>query len=490
MFLTVLISLYSTRLILKGLGVSDFGIFNVVGGMIAMLNFLNSGMASATQRFLSYAHGEGSYSKLKSIFNNALMLHIIIGVLVILILEILGLFVFNGVLNIDSDRISVAKSIFHFMVVSTFFTIVSVPYDSVLNSNENMLFDALLGIVESFFKLLIALYVLNTSFEKLYMYGLLTAIMTILILCIRIVYCHIKYEEVDVNIKKYFDKLQFNEMLKFAGWGFLGSIMAVINNQGKTIVVNIFFGTKINAAQGVASQIVGQVGAFSNVLLKAINPVIVKSEGAGERFNSQNFSSTGSKLSFFLFLVFTVPLVLELPYFFSIWLDTVPEYAIEFCRITLIMWTLGQLTIALTTSIMATGKIKNYTLTQSLLSILPFIITLYLFYKGYSPVSMYLTYFFVGFTSPITILIYAKKLCGFSIKKYFSDVIFRGIAVALLMILFSLIPFFLIEQGLLRIVLVTCVSTLTFIVSTYYFGLINIEKELIRSLVKSKLKKY
>ncbi|MEI6067814.1 MAG: hypothetical protein WCP96_10765 [Methylococcaceae bacterium] len=303
MAITVFISLYATRLVLTALGVEDFGLYNLVGGVIAMLGFLNASMAGATQRFMSFAQGAGDIDKVKRIFNMSTLLHIGIALVVVIVLEIAGYFFFNGLLDIAVDRMATAKLVYQFMVISTLFTIVSVPYEAVITSHENMLFYAILGIVESVLKLAIALYITYgtldlptglsisaeqihitySTFDNLIVYGLLMAVLSILMLLIRRIYCHRKYSECELSLKKHYDKSLLKQISGFAGWSFMGTASSMIANYGQGILMNVFFGTVVNAAQGVTNQISGQLGVFATTLLKALNPMIDKSEGAGDR---------------------------------------------------------------------------------------------------------------------------------------------------------------------------------------------------------------
>ena len=223
MGITVFISLYATRLILAALGAEDYGIFNVVGGAIAMLTFLNIAMASASQRFMSYAQGEGDERKQKYIFNVSVTLHFLVAIAVFLLLQVAGYFLFNGILEIPEERMDVAKLLYQFMLVSTFFTILSVPYDAVINAHENMLLVAVLGIIESISKLAIAIYITYTAFDKLLTFGILMVSLPILLLVLRSIYCHRKYEEVTLSPRKYFNKQLFKEMTSFASWKLLSS---------------------------------------------------------------------------------------------------------------------------------------------------------------------------------------------------------------------------------------------------------------------------
>jgi len=313
MGITIFISLYAMRLILAALGAADFGIFHVVGGAIAMLTFLNVAMTRATQRFMSYAQGEENHQKQIRIFNVSIILHFFIGIAVVLLLESFGYFLFSGILKIDPARIYVAKLIYQFLIVSTFFTIIAVPYDAVVNAHENMLFVAVLGILESVFKLSIAFYITATGLDKLASYGFLMAAMAVLLLIIRAIYCHRKYEEVQVAVRRYWDKKLFKDMAVFASWSLVSSSARIITMQGSSILLNSFFGVLVNAAQGIANQIAGQLMAFSNMMLKALNPVIVKSEGAKNRANMLEVAMYGNKLSYFLFTFFAIPTFLEMP---------------------------------------------------------------------------------------------------------------------------------------------------------------------------------
>lgn len=276
MGITVFVSLYTTRLILNSLGASDFGIFNIVGGAIAMLGFLNAAMASATQRFMSYSEGEGDKEKQKSIFNVSLILHLGISLVVGIVLFIAGYFFFNGILNIPADRIFAAKVVYGSLIVSTMFTVMTVPYDAAMNAHENMKYYAVVGILESFLKLAVAFACVYTTFDKLIVYGSLMACIPLITLTIMRIYCHRHYEECIIAPRIYWKKDLMKEMGTFAGWNFIVSISNVLTQNGLSVVLNSFWGTTLNAAQGVGNQLCGQLQTFSNTMLKAVNPVRIR----------------------------------------------------------------------------------------------------------------------------------------------------------------------------------------------------------------------
>ena len=476
MAITVFISLYVTRLVLAALGVEDFGTFSVVGGAITMLTFLNAAMTAASQRFMSYARGEGNNHKQKNIFNVSVLLHFFIAIAVVLLLEGAGYIFFNGLLKINPERMHAAKLIYQFLIVSTFFTIISVPYDAVINAHENMFFVAVLGIIESLLKLGIALFITYTVFDKLISYGFLMALLAIFLLLIRRVYCHRKYEEVEINIRKYYSKPLFKEMTSFASWSFLGSSSSLISYYGQGIVVNMFFGTTVNAAQGISGQISGQLGAFAGTMMKALNPVIVKSEGAGDRKLMLKASIIGSKMSFFLLVIFYIPVIIEMPYIFGLWLKDVPEYAVIFCRLLLIRNLIEQLFLTLSSSIAAVGNIKKFQTFKVALNCLPIIVSYILFSFNYPPYSLYIVFLIYSICDAAIILYFAKKECGLSVTDFLCSIVLRCLAAFLIVSLFSIIPVNFVTEGFIRLLLVSSISTLFFVIVVWFIGLKNDER--------------
>jgi Na+-driven multidrug efflux pump len=479
MAITVFSSLYATRLILNALGANDFGIFTLVGGLISMLVFLNSAMAAASQRFMSYAKGKEDLKEEKSVFNISVLLHIGIALLLTVVLELLGPYFFNHLLNIDADRIDTAKMIYQFMIFSTFFTILSVPYDAVINANENMLFVAVLGVLESLLKLGIAFYITQISGDKLIVFGYLTALLAVIVMVIKSLYAHQKYAEVEINIKKYFDKTLFDKMTSFAGYSFLGMSTQMISNYGQGIILNIFFGTIINAAQGIVAQVSGQLGAFARTMLTALNPMITKSEGAGNRELMLKATFAGSRISFFLLIFFYIPVLFEMPLIFKLWLVNVPEYTIVFCTLLLIRNLIEQLYVTLSDSISSVGNIKSFQISNSILNLLPLPLSYFLFSLGYPPYALYIIFIFYTLLQGSTYLYYANKECGMSLKSYFNDVIAKVSIPFVFISAIVAIPHFLIESDLERFLSVLIVHTFAFILSVWIFGLYQYEKQFI-----------
>ncbi len=477
MAITVFISLYSTRLVLAALGVSDFGLFNVVGGVISMLGFLNASMAAATQRFISFAQGARDPEKVKRIFNMSSLLHWGIAILVFIVLEIAGYFFFNGIFNIAPDRVGVAKLIYQFMVVSTLFTVISVPYEAVITSHENMMVYAILGIVEAVLKLAIAFYITYSAHDHLVLYGLLMAILSIVLLIMKRIYCHRNYPECELNFKKYYDPLLLKEVRVFAGWSLLGSSSSMVSSYGQGILMNIFFGTIVNTAQSIANQISGQLGVFAGTLQKALNPSIDKSEGAGNRDKMIRQTLIGSKFSFFLLSITFLPVLIEMPFILKIWLDKIPPPTIIFCRLLLIRNLIEQFSVTITTSIAAVGNISKFQRISSLLNIIPLISTYIFFSLEFQSYFLYVIYLIYSLIQTCLVLYYAKVNFEFSPSYYFKKVIFPCIMVFLIAFITSTIPFFILNSSGSRLISTCLISLIITPFLFWHIGLTENEKK-------------
>lgn len=493
MAITMFISLYATRLVLAALGVADFGLFNVVGGAIAMLGFLNSSMASATQRFMSFAQGAGDFEKVKRIFNMSTLLHWGIALVILLVLEIAGYFFFNGVLNIAPERLGVAKIIYQFMVISTLFTVISVPYEAVITSHENMMVYAVLGIIEAVLKLGIALYITYSTQDHLVAYGFLMAALSIFLLILRRIYCHRYYSECVLRLRQYYDKPLLKEMGSFAGWSLLGAASSMIAGYGQAIVLNIFFGTKINAAQGIAGQISGQLGVLALTLTKALNPLIDKSEGSGDRTKMIKATLTGSKISFFLLSFLYVPFLIEMPLLLRLWLKNIPEFAILFCRLLLVRNLIEQFYIPLNNAITAVGNIKTFQKYNAFLNLLPIVVAYVSFSLGFPAFSIYIIFIVFSLVQFMNILHHSKINFDLSYSLFFNEIVLKCVSTFVLSLLIAAIPIMVLENTIARLFAVISFGTISYLVLIWTLGLSQEEQKMVKTLkdiVVSKIKNH
>ena len=490
MVLTVGVSLYSTRLILDALGSTDYGIFELVGGIIAVLAFLKNTMATSTQRFLSFYQGKNDIESQKSVFTNSLIIHVVLGLFLVLILSLLESYLFENFLNIAWDRIYAAKMVYRTMLASLFISMVNVPFMGSLVAHENLLFVAIVNILEAILKLAIAFILISWQSDKLIVYGYLMAALALITLLAYMFFCFKKYEECTIrNIK--IEKNHIIELSSFAGWNLFGSLCGLGRAQGIAVLLNIFFGTVINAAYGIANQLASQMNFFSSTMLRALNPQIMKSEGVDDRERMLRLSMIASKFGFFLVAIIAIPAIFEINQILKFWLKEVPEYTPIFAQLMLVAILLNQLTIGLQSALQATGKIKLYQIVVGGLILMTLPLA-YVFLKlGLPPYYVFVSYIGLEFLGLIMRMVIAKKIAGLSIPIYLNRVFLKSLMplIGSLISCWFVTHFFVIDY---RFFLTGSISAIVFIISIYFFGLYSDEKLLCEhfySTVKNKIKK-
>jgi O-antigen/teichoic acid export membrane protein len=424
--ITMLIALYSTRLILDGLGNMDFGIYGSVGGAIVMLEALNIAMAQATQRFMNYSEGAGDKQKLLFIFNNSAIIHLGLGLAIVLLLLAFYYPLFNGIFCIPDDRVIAAKSIYLFLVFSTFFTIITVPYDALINAHENFLYYSVVGIIVAVLKLLAAFAVIWWYSDKLILYGFLMALISVVNMLIMRIYCKRKYAECSFLPRKYADRKIMREIGSFASWNFVGALATIFGNHGSTILMNHFFGPILIAAKNIGDQVCSQVSILTSNMTKALNPVIMKLEGGGDREAMINLTLASCRYSFFLYMIVAAPFLMNTEYLLRFWLHKVPAWAVLFCQLQVIRTLFEQLFTPLRTALVAQGSIKSLNLSELVLGILTLGMLGIFYYLGAQPAwHYYISIALLVFVSGgIKVYLGARK-CNLSIKKYVKSVIIR-----------------------------------------------------------------
>lgn len=485
MGITMFISLYTTRLVLNSLGASDFGVYNIVGGAISMLGFLNAAMASATQRFMNFTEGAGDAKKKNTIFNISILIHTLLSVIVGIGLLITGYILFNGVLNIPDNRQFASYVVYGSMVISTMLTITTVPYDAVLNSHENMKYYALVGLGESLLKLTVAFVCVYSVFDKLIIYGILMSCIPFVTLTIERIYCHSHYAECTLSIRKRWDKNVFKEMTSFAGWNLMGTAVTMVSNSGVGIIMNMFFGTIVNAAQGVSQQICGQLMAVTTTMAKAVNPVITKAAGAGDKARFHQMAITSSKVFFFLCSVIAIPAIITMPEIMRLWLKNVPEFAVFFAQCQLVIILCEQLVSGLNTSITATGNIRNSIIAKSIVRVAYLPIIYLMFSVGFGPISSYIVLFIIhGIINQMLLSTYfAYKLADFDWKHY-SRKVFAPALTVFLLVLVTGHYLSLLFGGIIQIIVISIASIFEYTILYYIVVFDIVEKHLVKGLFK------
>ena len=483
MLVSILANIFTTRILLDAFGASDYGLYNVVGGAIMMLGFLTSTMTHTTQRFLNYAEGEGDIKRVKEVFNNSLIVHYVVAIAFVLILLLAGFIFFNGVLNIPVGRESAALVIYACLIFSTAFSVTIVPYDSILNAHENMFVYSIIGIFDVAFKLAVALIVLFVDTDRLILYGVLMALESWLVRYITKRYCKKTYPECDKEeLRKYYRKDTIKEIASFAGWNLVNIASGMTSQYGKNVAVNHFFGTILNAALGIATQLSGVIMGISANMIKAITPILVKSEAGNQRERMLDITYVGCRFSYLLFSFFCIPVLFFTDYILELWLGDVPIGTSIFCKLIIIAHLIEQLVSFLYQSIAAQGDIRSYNIARSIVNIMPLITTILLFINGYEAywtIVCWIVWYSIG--GGIVNLYYSRKNVGLSLKRYLRSVLFPCIIVTITSSVLNVILFRASQMSLASPLYYIMLSV---VLSTplYWFGGMNREE---RELVKT-----
>lgn len=494
MVLTVFVSLYTTRKLLAVLGNDSFGLFNLVAGIISLLTFFNGAMSMASQRFMSYVKGMGDDSKQSSILTVSFTMHLIIAVFFFLTLIILRGPIVDGFLKIEVESISVAKKLFGWAAVTTALSIVSVPFEALITANEDMLFFAILGVIESVLKLLavLVLFLFDHS-ESLVIYGISMPIVYLILLAVKFVYCRIKYTD-SVISSRYFKKSVMQEMGNYAFWSFWGTASSMFANYGQGLLLNRFFGTIVNASQSISAQLSGQLGALSTTMQRAINPFIDKSEGAGERTRMLGAATLSCRYAFFLLLIFYVPIFFNMEYLLGLWLVSVPPLTIVFCKLLFIRNLIEQLYTPLVNAIGAVGIIKRFQLANSILSLLPLLVGFVLFSLGYPPFTLYVIFIVYSILQGLMVVYFTVRLCGLDVKDYIKKVVLKCLGVSIVAFVFGLlIRKLLHEDSFLSNLLFLSLSFIVTVCLIWFWGLSKDNRSFFQSYILvlfSKMKLY
>ena len=355
----ILITLYTSRVILQSLGVKDFGIYNVVGGVVAMFSMLSGSMQTATQRFITFALGKKDIAHLKKVFMTSISIHIALGAILVVLLEVAGTWFLYNKMNIPAERVDVAFWVLQFSIATFFVNVISVPYNAAIIAHEKMATFAYISILDGLLKLGIAFAIVYTPYDRLIMYALMMFGLSLLNRVLYTLYSHRHFEETR-HIKLGIEKGLFQEMFSFAGWNLFGSGSKLLRNQGVDILLNRFFGVTVNAAKGLSNQVHHAVYQFITNFQTAINPQLTKSVAQKDFKRTHTLIIQGGRFSFYLMCLMSIPLIIVTPQVLSIWLTEVPEYTVLFVRWTLIYLLWDTLSRFLITAILAYGKIKTY----------------------------------------------------------------------------------------------------------------------------------
>ena len=475
LIINVILGLFITRFILQALGEEDYGIYTVVAGVVTMLNVLNSSMSNTAMRYMGHSLGSGDAVKTRQTFATTMNIHFILGGVMIVVLEVGGFVMFEYFLNIPETKLYSAKVVYQFMIVTTFISIISVPFDAVINAHENLLFLSLMSIFEYVLKLLLAIFLLFGSGDLLIIFGLFTMIISAIMRIIKQVYCTRRYDEVTWKIKKYKDNCLTKSILSFSGWELFASVAALCQGQLRSILMNTFFGVRINAADGIGTSVNTQVNMVSIGVTKAITPQMNKAEGGDDRQKMLYLTKVGLKFTTFIFSLVAVPFALEAKFILDIWLASVPAYAVLFCQFCLASQLLDKFTWQIGNAIRAAGRIKEYQIASGTLPILGIIVTYFVFKVGYGPIYGYVIEMGMLLVLAVMRFAFGKWLLKLSPVSVLRDTILP----VLIPMTISFVTIYFIHQllteGWLRLLMVFCVFMSIYTILFYLVVLFHLQ---------------
>ncbi|MGL4994251.1 MAG: hypothetical protein ACRC6R_09065 [Bacteroidales bacterium] len=477
MALNVVIMLYVSRVVLRELGVVDFGIYNVVAGLVVLFSFLNEAMSTASQRFISFAIGKSDNLLTLSTLNVTVWVHLAIAILLVLFCETVGYYYFNKSIVIPMDRYDVAKVVFHFSVGTLFFNILLVPIIAWLNAHENIVLVAIFGFIETISKLTLALLLINTSFDKLLFYSVGLFVVTCLIFVLQLTYSYFKYS--NFRVSRSIDIELFKEVASFASWSLLGNISFLGRSQGNALLLNLFFGTILNAAYAISNQVVTQVINFSFVLTKAFMPQIVKSYANGDLDRMHNLLFNAVRYSFIVMIILVVPLLGELDSILSLWLGDYPAITTDMCRLMLVQSILMAIMQPMETSVQATGKIILNQIGLTLMTAIFMFLSYLCLLQGYGPLVVIVANIVTYISFFIFRVLYLEAVIKISLFRFLNEVIVRLLLISALSFVVLQLSEFVSTYSFVRMLFVGAVIS----ISATLIGLKRSEKSFVLQYV-------
>lgn len=483
------VTLYTSRVVLNALGVEDYGIYNVVGGIIIMLSFVNSAMTAATQRFLTFEMGAERMDHVKTVFSTSVIIHFALALLILILGETVGLWFFNTQLNIPKARMDAAFWVYQLSIIACIINVISIPYNAAITAYERMSAFAWISLIDAGGRLLTAFLLVWMAGDKLIVYAIFVCAVLIIVRVIYGWYCKKHFAEIRFDF--IWNKKYFREMFAFSGWNMIGSLSWVLATQGLNILLNIFFNPVTNAAKAIADQVQGAVSLFWSNFQQAVNPQITKSYSSGNLNYMHKLIFMSSRISFYIILLLTLPIYFEAEYILKLWLKQVPESAVIFTRLSMVVCLLSAIGQPLIIGNYATGKIKVLMLTVGIINCmcLPFA---WVWLKlGGNQSSVYFAWIIVSMIAFIVRLFVVKKQLQFSFDKYFRGCLLPvGIVSCVCTTVVYIFNLFMREQSFVKFVCITACSIIIVGISVWLFGITKDERSAAIAFAENKFKNH
>jgi len=491
MLLKTGIALYVSRIVLEALGVEDYGIYNIVGGVVIVFSFLNRSIAASTERFLTFEIGRKDFEQLKKVFCLSVSIHMGAAILIFGLLETLGLYFLEYYINIPATRMNAAKLVFHCSVFTSMFSMLQAPYNAVIIANERMNIYAYISIWEVLLNLFIALLLLHIPSNRLEWYGFSLLLSAAIITSCYFIYCRWKFKECRWNFV--WDFFLFKKLLGFTGWNICGALSWVGRSQGVNIILNSFYGPCLNAAYGISMQVNNALELFVQSFIAALNPPIVKRYSSGNIDGMKKMIFEGARYSFFLLFLLTLPMLLEMNTILSLWLKEVPEYTLIFTRLAIIGSIFSTLGNTMQSGIFATGKIKKLQIIIITLSALNLIAAYILLAIGFPPFTIMLTVVFIAILSLFGRLFILYQLLEIPKQDFMSEIMQLFKRITLVSIIAIIGPLFLevllTDDSIWKFVIIVSCSMISVSLSTFWFGLTKNERFYLLKIIQDKIYK-
>ena len=479
---TMGVSLYTSRVILQTLGIEDYGVYCVVGGIVAMFAFLNGGMISATQRFITFAIAEGDMERLKRVFSTSLQIHALISLIIVILAETIGLWFLYEKMIIPESRMIAALWVYQCSTIACVVNIMSVPYNANIVAHEKMSAFAYISILEVTLKLAIVYLLLLSSYDKLIVYAILMLFIQLLIRIVYARYCRTRFKE-----SKYhhvIDKSLLKEMSSFAGYSFWGSFSVLCCTQGINLLLNMFFGPVVNAARGIAVTVQAAVINFSSSFQMALNPQIIKTYATGQLEEHQKIIFVACKFSALLIMIISLPILLETSEILRLWLGEVPNHTVNFVRIVLLLSIWDSTASPIAISIQATGQIRNYQLIISLVILLALPVSYLVFQYYLVPELALIVHLCVAVMAQFVRLLFLRYYIHLRVLKYIRNVY---IPLIFSLVLSFFVPYLLFEDmqtGIRRFFIVSLFSVFFASAVVYLFALNSQERKFVYKAIR------
>lgn len=487
--LIMIVSLYTSRVILQALGVEDYGVYTAIGGVVSLLTVVIGPIDSAISRFLTYELGRGDKDRLRRYFSTGLTIMLAFSALTIVVLETVGLWFLNNKMVIDESRVWAANWVLHLSIAAFVINMIASPYRAAIISHEKMSLFAYIGILDAFLKLGIAFLLKYSSFDKLVYYAILMLLASLIVRFIYTIVCNRQFEECR-RPKLGLDKELFGGLFAFAGWNMFGAAAFVCRGQGINILFNLFGGPIVNAAYGIANQVNSAVNSFINNFTTALNPSIIKSYASEEKDYMMSLIYQGAKYSYFLVLLFALPLLLETEYITRLWLGQTPEYSVVFIQMMLVYTLIEAYSKTIMAGVHATGKIRLYQIVIGSFQIAILPIAYILLRAGFTPTVVLVALIVIDVLALFARMLMAHNIFNLSIWEFFKSVLLNSLIVTMLAVI---LPYLLKEcmaECLLRFIIVILLSMICTSITILYVGCSQNERKAIFAKAKSMAKRF